>query len=383
MNSKNITRLILILCTVITTSLITYAYAGSQLDEFILAKMNEAKIPGFAACIVKNGKIQWANGYGFADVENKVPVTPDTLFWIASISKVVTATALMQLYEERRFGLDDDVNRYLPFAVRNPKHPNAPITFRQLLTHTSSIATRRSEVLQSIRTNADFNLPLGRFLKQFFTPGGRYYSEDNFYQYDPGKGWDYSSFGYSLAGYLVEHISSVPFDQYSKKRIFEPLEMRETSWFYREVDPAHLAKPYTYNRSRQAYIPVKTHDYPTYPMGSLNTSAKQLAHFLIAHIQRGRFKGIQILNEKTANEMRRVQFPQIAEWQGLSFFLYSDTAGHYAAHGGGGPGLGTRTVMVFRIEDGTGIIMLSNRYAEHQAWGEILDRLFTRAGDIR
>ncbi len=379
MKSKNIVQVIVVLCTVWTTGLITHAYAGSELDAFILTRMNEAKIPGFAACIVKNGKVQWTKGYGWADVESKTPVTSSTIFWLASISKVVTATALMQLHEERRFGLDDDVNQYLPFPVRNPKHPNAPITFRQVLTHTSSISTRRNEVLHSIKTNGDLSLGLGVFLEHFFVPEGRYYSEDNFYQYNPGKRWNYSSFGFSLAGYLVEQISQVPFDQYCKKRIFEPLEMRKTSWFYRELDPTRLAKGYRYDRTNEAYIPVKTYDYPTYPMGALCSSAKELANFLIAHIQRGRFNGIQVLKEKTANDMRRAQFPEIAEWQGLSFFLFSDANGQYVSHGGGGRGLGTKTVMLFRVEDGTGVIMLGNRYTENKAWEEIRIRLFDEA----
>lgn len=373
MNTKNILRAVFITWAVIAVGLITQSSAASELDDFIQSRMDKAKIPGLAVCIVKNGEIQWTKGYGWADVDKKIAVTPSTLFWVASISKTVTATALMQLHEERRFRLDDDVNQYLPFSVRNPNHPNAPITFRQLLTHTSGIPFRKVPV--------DANsFPLGIFLQHFFVPGGRYYLEENFYASKPGQSWYYSNIAYALIGFLVEQISGLPFDQYCKKEIFKPLKMRETSWFYGQLDPAHLAKPYRYDSTSQTYLSVKTHPYmPGYPAGQLRTSVRQLARFLIAQIQQGRYKGIRILKQKTAGEMRRVQFPEIAEWQGLSFFLSSDGSGSYIGHGGGGPGEGVRTAMVFRVENGTGIIMLANRYTDNQAWYEIRQRLFAHA----
>src|SRR5712675_1456396 len=96
-------------------------------------------VPGLAAAVVKNGRIVCTATAGLANIEENRPVTPDTLFLIASVSKTITATAVMQLYDERKFQLDDDINRYLPFTVRIPASPSAPITFRQLLNHTSSI----------------------------------------------------------------------------------------------------------------------------------------------------------------------------------------------------------------------------------------------------
>src|SRR5206468_3783671 len=99
----------------------------------------EARGPGMACAIVGPGQVRWSRGFGLADLERQQPMVADTLINVGSVSKTVTATALMQLWEQNRFGLQDDVARYLPFALRNPRFPEIPITFEQLLTHRSSI----------------------------------------------------------------------------------------------------------------------------------------------------------------------------------------------------------------------------------------------------
>ena len=113
--------------------------AEAELDQFIRAKMERDHIPGVAACLCTVDGIKWAGTYGLADLERRTPMTIDSIQNICSISKTFTTTALMQIYEVGRFKLDDDVNDYLPFPVRNPKYPAAKITFRLLLTHQSSI----------------------------------------------------------------------------------------------------------------------------------------------------------------------------------------------------------------------------------------------------
>jgi CubicO group peptidase (beta-lactamase class C family) len=104
-------------------------------------QMTAAKVPGMAVALIKGSRLAWSHGYGIADLATKRPVTADTLFMLASVSKTVTSVALMSLIEDpaRHLSLDDDVNASLPFAVRNPSFPSSRITFRMLLTHTSSL----------------------------------------------------------------------------------------------------------------------------------------------------------------------------------------------------------------------------------------------------
>jgi len=115
------------------------SYNTYNLDSFIVAKMSQYHIPGLAASIVKEGDIYWTCAYGFANIEDSIEVTDTTLFMLASVSKTVTGVALMQLWEAGLFQLDNDINNYLPFEVHNPNFPDSVITFRMLLTHTSSI----------------------------------------------------------------------------------------------------------------------------------------------------------------------------------------------------------------------------------------------------
>jgi CubicO group peptidase (beta-lactamase class C family) len=114
---------------------------ASSTDPFFAAQMRAARVPGIAVALIGGGRIKWAKGYGLANIAEKRPVTPDTLFMIASTSKAVTAVALMQLIEDpaRGLDLDQDVDANLPFTVRNPSFPDTPITYRMLLTHTSGL----------------------------------------------------------------------------------------------------------------------------------------------------------------------------------------------------------------------------------------------------
>ena len=106
--------------------------------------MRKARVPGMSVAVLVDGHLAWTEGYGWADIDNRVPVTAETIFMIGSVSKPVSATGVMWLHEQG-LDLDEDVNQYLSFEVRHPSFPDRPITLRQLLTHTSSISDVRSE----------------------------------------------------------------------------------------------------------------------------------------------------------------------------------------------------------------------------------------------
>ena len=193
----------------------------------LATELDKLELPGLAAAIVKNGQIVCASASGFANIAEDRPVTPDTLFLVASISKTVTATALMQLYEQGKFKLDDDINDYLAFDVRIPDAPDAPITFRQLLTHTSSI--QDSSFFNDFLTKGmDSPITLAELLQGYLTPDGAYYdANDNFQSEAPGEVYEYTNMNFVLIGYLVEVMSGVPFDKYCRDNIFAPLGMEK------------------------------------------------------------------------------------------------------------------------------------------------------------
>jgi len=336
----------------------------TDFDSAIVHEIQAEKAPGAAVLIIHNGQIEFAKGYGLADPETGRVVTPDTLFTVASISKTVTATALMTLYEQGKFGMDDDINQYLPFEVRNPNFPNVPITFRMLLSHTSSI--QDSAVYDKYYTLLkkpvlpDSPISLGEYLKDYLTPDGKLYNaKDNFLKNTPGTTYTYSNTGFGLIGYLTERISGIPFAEYCKKAVFEPLSMEHTAWFFKDVDTNMMAVPYGYNTLLRQPQRYGFYSYPTYPDGALKTSVNEFAHFLSVFINEGKtFEGKQFLKPETVKEMLTLHtFPGLDSPTSVGLAWHSDDGKVYY-HNGGDPGI--TTVTYFNPDTDQGAIFFSN-----------------------
>jgi len=350
--------------------------SSSSLDSFFTAYMSTYHVPGIAACIIKNDSVFWEGYYGYANIALNIPVSDSTIFNLASISKTIMVTALMQLYEKGYFQLEDSINAYLPFPVRTPTHPEVPITFKMLLTHTSSIQDNWN-VLSQLYAPGDPTIPLGTFLSDYLTPGGQYYSASlNFYSQIPGTYWSYCNVGAALAGYLVEILTSVPFDEYCRDSIFVPLNMSNTAWFLRDLDTSLVAHPYGYWGS--AYHDYGLYGYPDYPDGLLRTTLHSLVKFLVMNIKGGESNGIRLLDTSTVRLIRTVHIPIIPppwnlyQW-GLIWNkpLWSD----YDIWGHTGYDDGVTTAMFLRESDNTGVILLTNADGD-QPYKAAVDRLF-------
>lgn len=353
-----------------------------ELTHFIYNRMAAGHFPGLAVGVIRDNHIVAAQGYGWANIAWNVPVAVYTNFMLASVSKTVTATAVMQLNESGVFALDDDVNGYLPFAVRNPNFPDEPITFRGLLTHTSGIRDNWT-VLTEYYVQGDSPVPLGEFLADYLVPGGPlYFPRWNYYRYPPATTWNYSNIGVSLAAYLVEAMTGIPFDQYCDQNIFARLPMVETSWHLAGLNQGNVAMPYLYRFDTRDYLPYGHYGYPDYPDGGLRTSVKQLAHHLMAFMNDGTYNGVQMLRPETVAEMRVVQYPSIDPTQGLIWY-YDDSSG-YPLLGHDGGDYGVATTMFYRPEDGVGVIVLANGEGQpsSQPLYDIQDVLFELAGQI-
>jgi CubicO group peptidase (beta-lactamase class C family) len=213
-----------------------------ELLQFIEDTMEAYEIPGLSISIVKNDNIVWEKYFGYANVDENITVDENTLFMLASVSKTVTATALMQLFEEGLFLMDDDIDDYLPFAVNHPDYLT-PITFKMLLTHTSGIKDNW-DVMPYY--DGDSELELGYYLEQYLIPGGEFYdSNSSFTNSMPGTSFAYSNIGAALIGLLVEEISNQPFNIYCQENIFEPLSMNSAFWFLSEIENLNqVALPY-------------------------------------------------------------------------------------------------------------------------------------------
>jgi CubicO group peptidase (beta-lactamase class C family) len=326
------------------------AFRDAALDSFIQSEMENGSVAGLAACRITDNGPYWFNGYGLANIETDTPVEVETLFMLASISKTITATALMQLWEDGLFELDDDVNEYLPFPVVNPWHEKVPITIRMLLTHTSSINDNWSIMPYYL---GDSPIALGDYLDDYLSPTGENYDPDNNYNgWAPGTTWDYCNTAIALAGYLVELLSGQPFDQYCRQQIFLPLRMYETAWHLADLHPAHIAMPYYWDGSD--FLPYGHYGYSDYPSGQLRTSVDQLGRFLAAYINGGEYQGARILETATVNMMLTLQIPAVNTFQGLVWRKMGTAWGH------GGGDLGVNTTMYFEPAMDRGVVVFTN-----------------------
>ena len=331
----------------------------TPLDQFILAGMKEAKVPGLAALTIKEGKIFWAGYYGWANIEDKQPVTKDTLFQLASISKTVTACMIMQQVEQGNLKLDADINTLLPFKVRNPKHADKPITLRQLLTHTSGIRDNWSVLEDTWVKNGDFPKPLGKSLLAYLREDGGFFSaKKSFYSWAPGTKNQYSNVGFALAAYVAEAQLKASFEALCEKGIFKPLGMDGATFRLAAANLKQVAMPYAYRKKMGGFKALGHHGYLDYPAGTLRTTAPHLARFLLMFMGEGKLGETRVLEAKTVEAMKKIPFPKIDKEQGIGWY-YTRLAGkQMIGHDGGDPGVVTQ--MFCQLKEGTGIIVLMN-----------------------
>ena len=252
-----------------------------DLDQFIVDRMSSGYIPGLSACAIINDQVVWANSYGFANITLNIPVSDDTNFLLASISKLVTTTAIMQIVENGDIALNDNINQYLPFAVINPSYPETEITLYMLLTHTSSIKEDLTFSEEYSIFGNDPEMELEYFLSNYFTPGGEFYSSSNYYNNEPGVDWHYSNIGFALIALLVENITNQTFEEYCDINIFNPLGMVETSWHFDDMNELNVAMPYEW---MPGWEELGHYFIPYYPSAQLRSNVNELSYFLIAYM---------------------------------------------------------------------------------------------------
>ena len=263
------------------------------LDSIIVAEMNRKSYPGFASIIIKDNKVIWNKNYGYRNRESQLSVEDSTIFLIASTSKTMVATAIMQLWEQGLIDLDSSINKYLPvgLTVHNPFYPSTEITVKMLMTHTASIADNW-DVLNPLLICGDSPIKLDDFLSNYLTPGGSYYAQGNFYNYPPGNQWNYASGDAGLLALMVENITGNTFNDYCKDNIFSPLSMNSASWFLDRLDLNQVAVPYNPN-------PMCHLGFPNYPSGFLRINKIDLSHFLLAYLNDGVYDNYRILDSAT------------------------------------------------------------------------------------
>lgn len=356
-------------------------HSTDDFDDAIRSYMETAHWPSLAVAILKNNSMVWSHGYGYADIRHQRVATNTTVYMLASISKTFTATALMQLWEKGLFNLDDDINAYLPFPVRNPYFPDVPITFRMLLTHRSGISSNYIQLFILFSLLRVPNEQLGEYLN----PGGRFYSPKHWQNVQPGTTQIYSCVGYELLGLLVEQLSHQSLPEYCTEHIFEPLAMHNTSYHLSDYSADQLAVQYMYVAGRYAVVPA--FEDRNYASGGLRSNLEDLSHYLLAYMNHGEYYGVHILQNSTVDLMFTLQYPsQSYIGYGLGWQIYTNHNSSQnnlrIGHNGGMPGM--QTYMFYHVSDGAGIIIFANQHlmyswTDMSNWFGLIDLLIEKA----
>lgn len=278
-----------------------------NLETEIQETVDKLNVVGLSISVIENNKISYSQGFGYADIDKSIKTDTNTIYRIASISKSITASAIMKLYEEGKFKLDDDINDYLNgFEVRNPNFPDEKITFRMLLTHTSSIID--GDTYSTIYDIQDFG------------------------DYKPGDQFEYSNYGYNLLATLIEQISNQDFEDFVQENIFKPLNMKASFNPNKFEDVDNIAVLYGIDedgnyyerlndkkriednivisstvRDKDGKIPLGN-AFKYSPMGGFRTSPNELAKFMIMLSNKGLYNGTRVLKKDTVELMEQIHW---------------------------------------------------------------------------
>lgn len=330
-------------------------------DLKVKTYMKILNYPSLTVCVIKNNTVVWNNAYGYSNVYLRKKATLDTIYVIGSISKCVTATAAMQLYEKNYFDLDDNVSKWLPFDLKNPKYPDVNITFRMLLAHRASL----NDTMRALFNIFQYSDNSTQFIYDHLNPDGKYYKEDFWSDHPPGeKGW-YSSFGFIILSALVERASGKKFEDYCQKNIFQPLNMYNSSFDIEKLDKNNFARPYF--PFFLGFIPFFHYDAKEIaPCGALRTTVLDLSHFLIAHMNNGIWNNVRILQNSTVQEMHKIHYNDQTGFPfyngtmrfGLGWGHLEINGHHWEGYNGGA--VGYSCDMAVNSSENVGVIMLSN-----------------------
>jgi len=302
----------------------------TDFDAEIIREMSSYQIPSLSACVIENDEIVWTKYYGNSAVNNNLPDS-ESIYSVASVSKTIIVTAVMQLFEQRLIELDVDINDYLPISIRNPYYPDKKITMRMLLTHTSGLAWPVNDYEVPGFYDyypLDSAPPLNEWIPQYVLPGGSHYVNAVWKNTVPGERELYSNIGAAILAYIVEIITETDFNTYCSQNIFIPLEMNNTSYAYADLDMDKVVMKY-----RENYQLIQPYRQLSYPTHSLKTTMEDYSHLLVAYMNGGIYNSTRILQESTINTILKINNPASG-----TCLIWKKRLGDWYEHQGGEPG---------------------------------------------
>ena len=308
-----------------------YKEALRIIDAWLSAQRDFDKLPGISVAIVNDQEIIFSKGYGFADVEKKVPMTAETIGSICSISKLFTSVAVMQLWEQGKLRLDDSISALLPaYDLKQRYNETVPITMRSLLTHSSGLPR---EAAYPYWSAPDFYFPTAKEMNQKLKEQQTLYPSSTYFQY--------SNLGMALLGEAVARVSNSSYETYIEKNILQPLKLTNTQpSLPKNLWGSKMAKGYTALHRDGTRKPA-----PFFQANGMAAAAGYSSNVLdLARFASWQFRVLngnkEILRPSTLKEMQRVQWmdPDGKTTWGLGFVNFKEGATTYVGHGGSCPG---------------------------------------------
>jgi CubicO group peptidase (beta-lactamase class C family) len=322
---------------------------GAALQE----QIDRHEIAGAVTMVVSKDRVLHLETTGLADVAAHKPMQADTVFWIASMTKPITATAVLMLQDEGKLDVHDPVAKYLPeFAnLKTPSGQPANLTLIQILTHTSGLGEAGGPAAREAKTLADL-VPLWLGAPMQFEPGSR---------------WSYCQSGINAAGRVVEVVSGMSFDAFLKKRLFQPLGMTSTTFYPGASERARQVTAYAKNATTGSLeaVPPRPEfgprDRPPQGNGGLYSTAEDYGRFCQMLLGGGRFQGVRYLSEAS---MKQLSTPQTPETLPTGFFQ-NDTYGRRGLNYGWALG----TCVLKAPHDGVPAMLSPGTFGHGGAWG--------------
>jgi CubicO group peptidase (beta-lactamase class C family) len=336
------------------------------LDAWLAASVATREEPGLAIGIVHDQELVWTKGYGFADPAKKIAVTPKTLFRIASVTKLFTATAILQLRDAGKLHLDDPVSRHLPWFKPPPASATGPaITIRHLLTHTAGLSAASPGTSLN-----EYRVPTREELVRLL-PSQRPMAP-------PEAEWRYSNLGLALAGEIVSAAAGEPWEKYVEEKVLRPLGMTATV-VRPGPDTPGLAvgfglKPPGAPRETEPFLEIGAEA----PAGGMASNVEDLAKFAALQLRDSPAGGPEILRASTLREMHRVHWLH-PDWKGgwgLGFSVSRVGGGVRIGHDGGFPGYAS----ALSIDPARKLAVIALSNAEDVAMGQYVSQAFRLLG---
>ena len=343
------------LLTLLVFLSITCFSQSQRADKELQLLADELKTVGLAVVVVKKGEIVYTKNLGWQNVENQIPLSDNSIFRIASISKSFSATAIMQLVEQKKLSLDDDVSKLIGFTVRNPNFPDKVITLRMIMSHASGISDRN-----------------GYFTLDVINPAKNPDWAKCYNNYEPGSKYEYCNLNYNMTGTIIERVSGERFDVYIRNHIIKPLGLY-AGHNVDSLDARRFATLYSYDSATgfkpepQAYASrgealknyVMGYNTPVFsPTGGVKIGAQDLVRYMSMHMNYGTLNGNKIISRKSAKTMQHI----IAKdgGYGLAISTVTNLIPGVTMKGHTGSAYGLYSAMFFNPKKKYGFVVITN-----------------------